>query len=84
MVECQAGNVRDAVLIQHSPIGCAAGQIPYNSIYRNGLALRNLPVENIRIICTNLDESDMVFGGVKKLKQSIKDAFERYNPKAIF
>ena len=84
MVECQAGNVRDAVLIQHSPIGCAAGQVPYNSIYRNGLALRNLPVENIRIICTNLDESDMVFGGVKKLKQSIKDAFERYNPKAIF
>ena len=84
MVECQAGNVRDAVLIQHSPIGCAAGQVPYNSIYRNGLALRNLPVENIRIICTNLDESDMVFGGVRKLKQSIKDAFERYNPKAIF
>ncbi len=84
MVECQAGNVRDAVLIQHSPIGCAAGQVPYNSIYRNGLALRNLPVENIRIICTNLDESDMVFGGVKKLKQSISDAFERYKPKAIF
>ncbi len=26
----------------------------------------------------------MVFGGVKKLKQSIKDAFERYSPKAIF
>lgn len=84
MVECQAGNVRDTVLIQHAPIGCAAGQVPYNSIYRNGLALRNLPVENIRIICTNLDESDMVFGGVKKLKQSIKDAFERYKPKAIF
>jgi nitrogenase molybdenum-iron protein alpha chain len=60
------------------------GQVPYNSIYRNGLALRNLPVENIRIICTNLDESDMVFGGIKKLKQSIKDAFERYSPKAIF
>ncbi|OOM79628.1 nitrogenase molybdenum-iron protein alpha chain [Clostridium puniceum] len=84
MVECQAGNIRDAVLIQHSPIGCGVGQIPYNSIYRNGLSLRNLPVENIRIICTNLDESDMVFGGVKKLKQSIKDAYERYNPKAIF
>lgn len=84
MVECQAGNVRDAVLIQHSPIGCGAGQVIYNSIYRNGLAMRNLPVENIRIISTNLQESDMVFGGIEKLKQSIQDAWDRYNPKAIF
>ncbi|MDF2877471.1 MAG: nitrogenase [Clostridia bacterium] len=84
MVECQAGNVRDAVLIQHSPIGCGAGQVIYNSIYRNGLAMRNLPVESIRIICTNLQESDMVFGGVEKLRQSVQDAKERYDPKAIF
>ncbi|MEQ8156189.1 MAG: nitrogenase component 1 [Clostridiaceae bacterium] len=84
MVECQAGNVRDAVLIQHSPIGCGAGQVPYNSIYRNGLAMRNHKVENIRIISTNLQESDMVFGAVNKLKQSIDDAWERYKPKAIF
>jgi len=84
MVECQAGNVRDAVLIQHSPIGCGAGQVIYNSIYRNGLAMRNLPVENIRIISTNLQESDMVFGGIEKLRQSIQDAWDRYEPKAIF
>lgn len=84
MVECQAGNVRDAVLIQHSPIGCGAGQIPYNSIYRNGLAMRGHKVENIRIISTNLQESDMVFGASAKLKQSIDDAYERFKPKAIF
>lgn len=84
MVECQAGNVRDAVLIQHSPIGCGAGQVPYNSIYRNGLAMRNHKVENIRIINTNLIESDMVFGALTKLKQSIDDAWERYQPRAIF
>ena len=84
MVECQAGNVRDAVLIQHSPIGCGGGQVPYNSIYRNGLALRHHKVENIRIINTNLQESDMVFGASKKLKQSIDDAWERFKPKAIF
>jgi nitrogenase molybdenum-iron protein alpha chain len=76
--------VRDAVLIQHSPIGCAAGQVPYNSLYRNGLRNRNKPVENIRVICTNLQESDMVFGGDEKLRQSILDAWERYHPKAIF
>lgn len=84
MVECQAGNIRDAVLIQHSPIGCGAGQVIYNSIYRNGLAMRKLPVQNIRIISTNLQESDMVFGGVAKLEQSIRDAWNRHKPKAIF
>ncbi len=84
MVECQAGHIRDAVLIQHSPIGCGAGQVIYNSIYRNGLAMRNLPVENLRLISTNLQEQDMVFGGVDKLEQSIRDAWERHHPKAIF
>ena len=84
MVECQAGNIRDAVLIQHSPIGCGAGQVIYNSIYRNGLAMRKLPVENIRITSTNLEESDMVFGGIAKLEQTIRDAWNRHKPKAIF
>ena len=84
MVECQAGNVRNAVLIQHAPIGCGAGQVPYNSIYRNGLAMRNHPVENIGIINTNLQEDDMVFGALNKLKQSIDDAYERFKPEAIF
>jgi nitrogenase molybdenum-iron protein alpha chain len=84
MVECQAGNVRGAVLIQHSPIGCGTGQVIYNSIYRNGLAMRGLPVENLHLISTNLHEKDMVFGGVAKLDRSIRDAWERHHPRAIF
>ncbi|MDR3435074.1 nitrogenase component 1 [Telmatospirillum sp.] len=84
MVECQAGNVRDAVLIQHSPIGCGTGQVIYNSIFRNGLAIRGLPVQNLHLISTNLLEKDMVFGGVAKLEQSIRDAWKRHSPKAIF
>ena len=84
MVECQAGNVRDAVLIQHAPIGCGGGQTVYNNIYRNGLVMRGYKAENLRIINTNLIESDMVFGAADKLRQSIDDAFERYQPQAIF
>lgn len=84
MVECQAGNVRDAVLIQHSPIGCAVSQTIYNSIYRNGLAIRNLPVENLKIVSTNLLEKDMVFGGIDKLRQTLEDVWDRYEPKAVF
>ncbi|OAA93841.1 nitrogenase component 1 [Clostridium coskatii] len=84
MVECQAGDVRDAVLVQHAPVGCGVSQVNNNSIYRNGLAIRNLPVENIKIINTNIKETDMVFGALNKLEQSIRDAWNRHHPKAIF
>ena len=84
MVECQAGNVREAVLIQHSPIGCGVSQSFYNNIYRVGLASRNLPVENLKMSCTNLTEGDMVFGGLEKLRLTIEDVYERHKPKAIF
>lgn len=54
MVENQAGHILDAVLIQHAPIGCGAGQVSYNLRFRNGLAARHKPVQNIHLICTNL------------------------------
>ncbi|MDP4176711.1 MAG: nitrogenase component 1 [Bacillota bacterium] len=84
MVACQYSNVRGAVFIQHSPIGCGSGQVLSNFLFRNGLAIRDLPVENVRVINTNLYESDMVFGALKKLEQSIRDAWNRYKPKVIF
>jgi nitrogenase molybdenum-iron protein alpha chain len=84
MVECQAGNIREAVLIQHAPIGCSASQTIYNSIYRTGLVSRGHKVENLRIYSTNLTEGDMVFGGVDKLKLTIEDVWDHYQPKAIF
>ncbi|HEX3018953.1 MAG TPA: nitrogenase component 1 [Chitinispirillaceae bacterium] len=84
MVECQAGNVRGAVTVQHSPIGCGAGQVLYNSLFRNGLAARGLPVENLHLISTNLTEKDMVYGGIEKLEKSVREAKKRHNPRAIF
>ena len=84
MVECQAGNIRDAVTVQHSPIGCGTGQVIYNSIFRNGLASRGLPVQNLHLISTNLREKDMVYGGIGKLEASVREAKRRHDPKAIF
>ena len=84
MVECQAGHVRGAVLIEHAPIGCSAGQVAYNSKFRNALKMRGIPVENTHWICTNLREKDMVYGGVAKLERSIRDAWQRHSPRAIF
>ena len=76
MVECQAGNVRDAVLIQHAPIGCGGGQVPYNNIYRNGLAMRGFPVENIRIINTIFVASSCATGIIGEDIESITDEKE--------
>ena len=84
MVECQAGNVRGAVLIQHAPIGCATSQSVFNSIYRNGLAIRGLPVENVNIVCTNKDENDVIFGRLTKLRGTVEDVWDHFHPKAIF
>jgi nitrogenase molybdenum-iron protein alpha chain len=41
-------------------------------------------LEDPRSICSNLTEEDMVFGGVAKLEQSIRDAWSRHHPKVIF
>jgi nitrogenase molybdenum-iron protein alpha chain len=80
----QAAVIKNSVLIQHSPIGCAARQSFTSRNYRDLSARRGWEVEDPRTLCTNLEESDMVFGGLAKLEQSIRDAVERHHPKVVF
>lgn len=84
IVGCQVGNLPDCILIEHSPIGCSAIHPRFNLGFRIGLMRRRKPVENIQIFSTNLVERDMVFGASEKLRQSIRDAWNRFHPKAIF
>jgi nitrogenase molybdenum-iron protein alpha chain len=84
IVACQIGNITDAVLIEHAPIGCSADHPRFDLGYKMGLVRRHKPVESIKIFSTNLLERDMVFGASDKLRRSIRDAFARYAPKAIF
>ena len=76
-------SIHGAVLIQHSPIGCAANQTGSNTNFRNALARRGMPVHNSTALSTNLTERDMVYGGVEKLQDTIREAFRRHNPKAV-
>jgi nitrogenase molybdenum-iron protein alpha chain len=48
------------------------------------MSLHGMKARNSRSMCTNLTEDDMVFGGIDKLEQSIRDAWERHHPKIIF
>lgn len=84
IVENQASHVRDAVLIHHAPIGCSALHASTSASYRKGLAARGMPVADAISISTNLGDSDMVYGGVEKLRDAIHKAWERHRPKAIF
>ncbi len=84
VVQGQASGILDAVLVQHSPIGCAANQPMNNTNFRNTLARRGMAVRNSLALSTNLTERDMVYGGVEKLQATIREAYRRHNPKAVF
>lgn len=79
-------SVREAVVVFHGPIGCgAAGVSGYRQIYKNiPPELGKPPNFELGGISTNLDERDIVYGGVEKLKKTIIEAERRYSPKAIF
>lgn len=78
--------VREAVVVFHGVIGCgAAGVSGYRQMYKNiPPELGKPPNFELAGISTNLDERDIVYGGVDKLKKTIIEAERRYSPKAIF
>ncbi len=74
----------DAALVVHAPIGCAADSVYSNTQNKWGEKVRNWKHRNINVINTNMVEEDTVFGAVAKLKDAIREAYRRFNPKAIF
>ncbi|HOI27689.1 MAG TPA: nitrogenase component 1 [Paludibacteraceae bacterium] len=84
IVQCQVGNLTDCVLIDHSPIGCSSENAKFNLSMHVGLSRRGKPLQNTMNISTNLKERDMVFGASDKLRNTIREAKERFDPKAIF
>ena len=70
--------IADAVHLIHGPIGCAA----YTWDIRG--ALSSGPELHRNSFSTDLTEKDVIFGGEKKLYQSLKELIARYNPQAAF
>ncbi len=76
------GPTRDIINITHGPIGCG---------FYSWLTRRNQTKpptesdENFIPYCfsTDMQEEDIVFGGVKRLRQAIQEAFDIFHPKAI-
>ena len=76
------GPLKDIVLLTHGPIGCGY----YSWGTRRNKAIPQQGDGNFIQYCftTNLGESDIVFGGEKKLRAAIDEIVDIFHPKAIF
>ncbi|MCL6561315.1 MAG: nitrogenase molybdenum-iron protein alpha chain, partial [Firmicutes bacterium] len=75
------GPLKDMVHIVHGPIGCAY----YSWMTRRNKAKSEDPEKNFLTYCvsTDMQESDIVFGGEKKLARMIDEVVEIFKPNAI-
>ncbi|SLM31680.1 Nitrogenase molybdenum-iron protein alpha chain [Desulfamplus magnetovallimortis] len=76
------GPTRDIVNITHGPIGCGF----YSWLTRrNQTRPASDQDDNFMTYCfsTDMQDEDIVFGGEKKLKSAIQEAYDAFKPKAI-
>jgi len=75
------GPLKDMVHIVHGPVGCAY----YSWGTRRNKAKSDNPEKNFINYCftTDMQESDIVFGGEKKLAKVIDEVMEIFKPNAI-
>ena len=76
------GPTRDIVNITHGPIGCGF----YSWLTRRNQTRPNGPEDhNFMTYCfsTDMQEEQIIFGGEKKLKQAVQEAYDLFKPKAI-
>jgi nitrogenase molybdenum-iron protein alpha chain len=81
---CQLSMIKDAAIVNHAPIGCAGDFAGFNFTYRVGQMERNVTPVNGRYFSTCIEEKDTVFGAIKKLEDTVRLAYERVKPNAIF
>jgi nitrogenase molybdenum-iron protein alpha chain len=75
------GPLKDMVHIVHGPIGCSY----YTWGTRRNKAKAGKDGKNYLnyVFSTDMQESDVVFGGEKKLEQAVTEAYEIFKPNAI-
>lgn len=78
-------SIKDAVLVEHAPIGCSGCAAFCNMIYKGGQKLAKEPVpKNAVWVSTNLDENDIIHGAEEKLRQALLQVDAKHNPSIIF
>jgi nitrogenase molybdenum-iron protein alpha chain len=76
------GPTRDIVNITHGPIGCGF----YSWLTRRNQTRPKSPEDhNFMTYCfsTDMQDEQIIFGGEKKLRQAVQEAYDLFKPKAI-
>ena len=75
------GPTRDIVNLVHGPIGCSF----YAWLTRRNQTDAGPDGENYMSYCfsTDMQDSDIIFGGEKKLEKAIQEAYDLFHPKSI-
>lgn len=77
-------HIRGAAVVVHSPMGCFANT-PANDAQNRSCAIsRGQEPFKSNIVCSNISEKETIYGGLKKLREAIDTAWERFHPSAIF
>ncbi|MDR2296531.1 MAG: nitrogenase [Clostridiales Family XIII bacterium] len=75
-------DVRDMAVIYHSPVGCMSGSAGTLWLV-NKVAERRGLKNNARVLGTDLNEADTIFGAAGDLHEAILETYRRYKPAAI-
>lgn len=70
--------IADALHLVHGPIGCAVYTWDIRGALSSGPELHRLSFS------TDLQETDVIFGGEKKLEAALDELIDRHSPKAAF
>ncbi|HWP96075.1 MAG TPA: nitrogenase component 1 [Syntrophomonadaceae bacterium] len=81
---CQLSMIQDAAVVNHAPLGCAGDFSSFNFTNRNGQVKRGMKLQNAHLLSSNLRERDMIYGGAERLKTALREARDRFAPRAIF
>ncbi len=76
------GPTRDIINLTHGPVGCGF----YSWLTRRNQTKPQGPDDhNFMTYCftTDMQEEEIIFGGEKKLKQAVQEAYDTFKPKAI-
>lgn len=77
-------HIRDAAVVVHSPMGCFANSPSNDEINKSGAISRGQTPFKSHIICSNISEKETIYGGLKKLREAVDEAYKRFKPAAIF
>jgi len=80
----QLSGIEGVVAVDHSPIGCTAGQTGAQNLRGRAPTDPDVKIRQRRVFSTGTTEPDTVFGGTETLRDTVRIAFKRHRPRAIF